>query len=555
MEPKPNYVDELRYRSERDAAIANQRRQEQASVRNRVPYLLQGFLPKDIFGEPETVAESAQGSVSSPAMNSYRQRVLDVFANHTIYMDGQPTTPMEYVKQGFLAGLPETDDEEQAAQQEALAAVLAITVGESLVNPAEATPEIADFAKGLMLELAVNIEGPQASNPAATESELADRVTPGMIFSHDKDYVTSEGMEKNLANLRALNLFQAMQDGPLTPITANPISVAGAAVGATSLTPDNLRILGYRLNSGLNPAEARAKEALYWDDQYGKSLRDNAYKDQFFGAYFPQYSNTNFTGIANNSENDRANYYSAMLQRLGGHVLRIAGGNTGSDAQNAEDRIQGYLDKAVRAVPVMPDFAPGPEAAKRRARGEQAIRGLKMYQESQPRTFSRWMPKAMHDAGFGEYAVYPSAALDTVAMFPYHNADPLTVMFAGLGATKGVGTAVRTLRGAQPQTWRQMGQYAGKLAAPATGAAKGFAEVGDAFGELAYGAPFYDTSTGEYLYGPDKIIDIPDTFANDPSYPEKYNQFERKRKNWLGEGTMLYENNKRSQPKSKKVPK
>ena len=546
MEPKPNYVDELRYRSERDAAIANQRRREQASVRNRVPYLLQGFLPEGLFGKPETIAESA--SESSPALDSYRQRVLEVFANHTIYMGGQPTTPMEFVKQGFLAGFPETGDEEQAAQQEALAASLAITVGEALVNPAEASPEIADFAKGLMLQLASNVEGPQASNPAATESELADRVTPGMIFGHDKDYVTSEGMEKNLANLRALNLFQAMQDGPLTPVTANPLALAGAAIGATSLTPDNLRIVGYRLGSGLSPAESRAKEALYWDDQYGKSLRDNAYKDQFFGAYFPKYSNTNFTGVANNSENDRANYYTAMLQRLGGHVLRIAGGNTGRDARNAEDRIQGYLDKAVRAVPVMPDFAD-------RARGEQAIRSLKKYQESQPRTFTRWMPKAMHDAGLGEYAIYPSGALDTLAMFPYHNADPLSLVFAGLGATKGVGTAVRTLKGAQPQTLQQLGQYAGKVAAPATGAAKGFAEVGDAIGELAYGAPFYDTSTGEYLYGPDKIIDIPDTFANDPSYPEKYSQYERKRKNWLGEGTMLYENNKRSQPKSQKVPK
>jgi len=521
--------------ADRRADMERQRRERsQRSARNQIPYLLQGFLPESLFGKPDPVTKGAQAT--SPAMERYRERVGDLFNNGTVYFNQKQVSPAQMV---FQIAFDARRDTEAASEEELLE-----KIAEAAAYAEDATAKVlASIQYGAPLPEDLSLlkqtffsqlqqgapGGDSEFNPAAYESELDQRVAEGMgtgfsplgratlVDEVARNYVTSEGYEKNLQNRRALNLFGALEEGEFAPPTAGAASM-GLGVAGLAFSPllsDNYKIAGYRLGSGLSPAEQRAKEALYWDDLASKGFRENAYKDPLFGAYFPQNSNTNFDGIVRNSEEDRANSYTDITHRLFDTALN----NISDHRQDYGDwdREQNILRRLVREVPVLPDQSRADQTDSQkglftRDDAEGIVKGVRGVVDSRRnRLFQRNLPMAMHNMGLKDYAVYPSPAADTAAMYFLHNIDPISVASAA-DELRAAGSIIKVLRGQGiPKTpMRKLKDVAGSFFNPT-----------DAAGEIAYAAPQYGTDFQSFFAPMQSIQDI-EGRADDPNFPEKY---------------------------------
>jgi len=388
-----------------------------------------------------------------------------------------------------------------------------------------------------------------------TGQTLKERESRRISPMSDGRYITSEGMDQNLAAQQSLNLLSTMSRDPeFQPNYTNLVSGGLGAIGAMGgallsggETGGEAGELAYLRNvvSRTNPRQARAQEALYWDKQAEEGQASRQYKSSFGGGSNPQTSFTTGEGMARQF-NDSANYLSYAQEILLPQILSGTPMYTPASRHpgllGTKDFDPGKLLRTAtadlhREVPIVPERGDPVEA---RANAQKAESDLRKYLDPQLRRFINEyplyqrsynnlidsMPGTLGDGlepfKVDEYS-FPSPALNLVATAPKYYLDAPTVATLGAAAPFAMarGTAGAMAKMAAKDMFTDMAFQEYPLGA------------GLHFAEQPY------ASDPMQFFKPIKVGDVLDDKGmpanpNDPRYPEFFDAFTKGQQKLLG---------------------
>jgi hypothetical protein len=410
----------------------------------------QGFMDPRAGGSDTPLVKPVRDFVieGTPEIEEFQKRAdAAMFQNKVMRgEDGTLLTPAEYLENlGREAGFREEE-----------LPVLLTKVSDYLSGRSR-DEQAAPVARQLLAELkAQSVGGEKEVFPGQTEKDRDARAQQYRVSPLDTRYTTSAGMQKNLDVQKTLGILSALEESPeLRPdfttvgsalqgtMSAGLSPVATISSAATGEALDlgdagaQTRHLAYLRNmlSAANPAEARVKEALYWDDLAGKQRQIGAYRTSGFGGLSPQTSWTTVEGMGNQAESDKANWLShaEKIKDQAFSGTNILG--PGEDAAGLR-QLNAMVD---REVPIVPEGV-GPkrvESVRDRLREYQAGRERRFVNEY-PLYQEKWNQMVsplgrLGDALKVEQKSFPSPAWNNVAMAPKYWLDVPTLATLGVG--------------------------------------------------------------------------------------------------------------------------
>lgn len=464
-----------------------------------------------------------------PEMGEYRDRVSAALEKPVIRdEDGTLISPLQYATNLIGVG-PE-------ASPVVKTFLLTHLAGQGEEGATLGGFDVRELAKATLLKLRrQGMGGPEEMFPGQTLAQREARRTSPL---QEGRYMTSPGLDANLAATRAFNLLSAFQTDPdVMPPTADVGSGLLPLVGAALSNPlgqesspawkqfDNRTI-----QSIANPARSRVLEAIDADNWAQKGEEAGQYRSSFIGGYLPQSSWTSTVGLQRQGGLDNANLNTYLSETL--FPQAFLGSPVVGDKNSPV--IRQLIGDFMREVPIVPEGADPEEV-------EAVRQKLASYTSSQEDQFKRNYPvyqrnwnKAMDSIGATGMKVdkfsYPSPALNTVAMAPTYYFDPMTI---GMIAASG-GAAIPGILAKK--------SLIGALKKGALGMGKDF--VADQRLEIPFAAGMHVgqepyRSNPQELLGPyQKVFEDKDgkpVDPNDPDYEFKKAQYETQQRKLLGE--------------------
>lgn len=371
-------------------------------------------------------------TLSGPEADDFRKRAWQAFVQEPSIRagEGQSLSPANWLMGEMVnpnSAMYMSGDDETAA----LGRVH--QVYEHLAGKSRGDQTIEEAARSVLAKLREQSPGGKSEAfPGQTAEQAQARSKP----LQESRYQTSEGMDANLKALRALNVLSTFDESPeyrpaYSGIDANMLSIpAMMNTGFYNKPGDpghDIRHLAYlrNLHSIGNPAEARMKEALYWDNLAQQGANEGVYRDSLFGGYYPQYSWTTTAGMQNQSEMDRANYLSRFEK---GKDLLLSG-----MPSEQWQQLTHLANSLHREVPVVaPGTTPEEVAAMRNALMKVFAEQEQRFVDEYPLYQRKWNDTVGQVPGMKveEYS-YPSPALNNVAMAPKYYVDAPTMATLG----------------------------------------------------------------------------------------------------------------------------
>lgn len=445
----------------------------------RPPLAAQPYLPRSFqeyfFTGPEDLRDPKNpekplvkplsdyyATLNTPEATDFRKRAWRAFVEEpSIRMDdGKAVSPSNWLM-GEMAN--PYSDMYVSGGDETAALGRVHQVYEHLAGKARGDESIEQAARMVLGKLREQAPGGKAEAfPGQTAEQAQARSKP----LQESRYQTSAGMDQNLKALRAMNILSTFEESPeyrpsWSGIDANMLSLpamvnVGAAPAGLLHYEDpigamralnrpgdpghDIRHLAYlrNLHSIGNPAEARMKEALYWDQLAEQGAKEGTYRDSLFGGYYPQYSWMTSAGMQNQSEMDRANYLSRFEK---GKDLLLSG-----MPPEQWERLTHLANSLHREVPVVaPGTTPEDAEAMRKALMEVFAEQEQRFIDEYPLYQRKWNDTIGQLPGMKvEQYSYPSPALNNVAMAPKYYLDAPTI--ATLGYSLPVAAATGSLR-------------------------------------------------------------------------------------------------------------
>jgi hypothetical protein len=381
-----------------------------------------------------------------PEMREYEDRARAVWETPSIRVGEQMISPADY----YLAQHKASVGSEEADWGSSERALKETGLGK-LVSGGELDSALQDTLDTLRSQ---GVGGSDELFPGQTLEQRNARARGNL--PQDMRYVTSENMDRNLLATRAYNMLTAMRDEPeFKPDFASPTSalhsVLGSVLnpGARAVAGDpgsDTRSLAYSRNiqSMLNPLQARAQEALYWDKLADEQKKAGTYKDSLFGGYYPQFSWTTGVGAQRQGEMDNANLNTYVGSFLGPQYLS----GTPVLGLPGSDSIRTLALNLRREVPVLPEGMDSLTAAKTRRQLDTYLnRQENQYMANKPMYQRAWNDAMdnLGDAGlptsgakFSQYS-YPTPLENTAVNAPKYYFDPLTAATLGGGLLRSAG--------------------------------------------------------------------------------------------------------------------
>lgn len=432
----------------------------------------QGFMDPRAGGSDTPLVKPVRDFVieGTPEIEEFQKRADAAMFQSKVMRgeDGTLLTPSEHLENmGRKAGMREEE-----------LPVLLMNVANYLFGKERSVaPMYVDAARQLLAEIkAQSVGGEKEVFPGQTEKEReARRQSP----AQESRYMTSAGMQQNLNVQKTLNILSALEESPelrpdFTTVGSALQGAAGAALSPAATvssavdvsmpsawgaapdwrsaanssasagnTPDlgdagaQTRHLAYlrNIHSAANPAEARVKEALYWDDLAEKQPGIGQYRTSRHGGLSPQKSWTTVEGMGNQAESDKANWltYAEKIKDQAFSGTNILG--TGEDAAGLR-HLNAMVD---REVPIVPEGVDPKrvESVRDRLREYQAGREQRMVNEY-PLYQEKWNQMVsplgrLGDALKVEQKSFPSPAWNNIAMAPKYWFDIPTIATLGAG--------------------------------------------------------------------------------------------------------------------------
>ena len=401
-----------------------------------------------------------------PEMGEFRQRVEAALDRPVIrvQIEGPP-------KEGESSAYKLMSPAEHAAREiygddvspQQIAMTRQIMAGQLSGNKPE--PALAGAIKNTLLTLRnQGIGGTEAEFPGQTLAQREARRTSPL---QDGRYITSPGLDANLAATRAYNVLSAMQTDPeIMPPTADMASgllpLVGAALtnplGQPNTDPNDITSWDQFYNRSIasisNPARSRALEAIANDRLAEQGEAAGQYRSGLTGGYYPQTSWTSGVGMSRQAmDNSSLNSY------LSETLLPQAFSFSPVVGTDKSPMIRQLARDLLREVPIVPEGASQEEV-------ESAQQKMASYFGSQEDQFKhdypiyqrRWNDAMdnLGEAGLGKLATsmkvdkfsYPSPLLNSVATAPKYWLDPVTLgtLGAALPFSMAKGTAIPMLR-------------------------------------------------------------------------------------------------------------
>lgn len=257
--------------------------------------------------------------LTGPEVDEYRARVGRAYTTAPVIgLDGgQFATPYQWLSKelttegGWRPPSRAAGDGGTAPLSDMEALSLLANVGRHFAGQRHGDADTQAAASAILDRLKQHApHGEREVFPGWTEKQRSD----SMPAAHgEQRYAISPGMRQNLNALTAYNLLTALNDtpehSPAWAGTGGALLTIPAALNQGGTPGSDIRKLTALrwAEHARNPASARLKEALYWDDLAQEGLRQKQYRDSMFGGYWPQYSWLNPTGMANQAEYDRSN--------------------------------------------------------------------------------------------------------------------------------------------------------------------------------------------------------------------------------------------------------
>lgn len=316
-----------------------------------------------------------------------------------------------------------------------------------------------------------------------TGQTLAEREGRMVSPLSEGRYVTSAGMDENLAAQGSYNLLSTMSRDPryqpnyagaMSGIASTVGSIASLALAGGDSEPgtvggDTNDLFYYRnILSKTNPAQARALEGIYWDNQMKKGQASKQYRSSFDGGFSPQASYTTGEGMARQF-NDTANWLGfaqemVIPQVLSGTPMYTPAmrhpGLLGTENYDPGKTLRTVAADLNREVPIVPE---GGHPVRARSDAQQAEKNIRAYLDPQLRKFINEYPLYQRSynkfidgipgtlgTGLEPFKVqkysFPSPALNMAANLPKYYMDLPTVLSLGAAlpyaAAKGTAGAV-----------------------------------------------------------------------------------------------------------------
>lgn len=390
-----------------------------------------------------------------PEMGEFRQRV-EAALDRPVIRDGERLmSPAEYAAREIFGD--DVSPQQVAMSRQIMAGQLS---GEQ-PNQALAGP-----IKNALLELRKQgIGGPEAQFAGQTLAQReARRVSP----LQDGRYITSPGLDANLAATRVYNVLSAMQTDPeIMPPTADMASGVLPLIGSTlagvlnpsgeegTVAGDTWQQFENRtLTSAENPVRSRVLEVLNNERLAEQGEFEGQYRNSLTGGFYPQTSWTSGVGMGRQAT-DNSNLNSYLSETLLPQAFSFSP-VVGTDKSPMIRQLAGDL---LREVPIVPEGASQEEV-------ESAQQKMASYFGSQEDQFKhdypiyqrRWNDAMdnLGEAGLGKLATsmkvdkfsYPSPLLNSVATAPKYWLDPVTLgtLGAALPFSMAKGTAIPMLR-------------------------------------------------------------------------------------------------------------
>lgn len=389
-----------------------------------------------------------------PEMGEFRQRVEAALDRPVIREGERLMSPAEYAAREIFGD--DVSPQQVAMSRQIMAGQLS---GEQ-PNQALAGP-----IKNTLLQLRKQgIGGPEAQFAGQTLAQREARRTSPL---QDGRYITSPGLDANLAATRAYNVLSAMQTDPeITPPTADMASgilpLVGAALtnplGQPNPDPNDITSWDQFYNRSIasiaNPARSRALEAIANERLAEQGETAGEYRNALKGGWYPQTSWTSGVGMSRQAM-DNANLNSYLSETLLPQAFSFSP-VVGTDKSPMIRQLAGDL---LREVPIVPEGASQEEV-------ESAQQKMASYFGSQEDQFKHDYPiyqrswndamDNLGEAGLGKLATgmkvdkfsYPSPLLNSVATAPKYWLDPVTLgtLGAALPFSMAKGTAIPMLR-------------------------------------------------------------------------------------------------------------
>ena len=375
-----------------------------------------------------------------PEMDDFRSRVTKTFNESKVVRgdSGQEEglTPAQYA--ATLMGF----DPDEVGVRVANAALLPHFLGE-----AKADAPFANEAKLVLQKLKdQGMGGAEEVYPGQTLSQREARRTSPL---QEGRYMTSEGLDKNLASTRAFNLLSTLQQDPaLRPNYANAVSGVLPLIGSAIAMPFGQGEEGtvggdtwdqfYNRNfvSNENPVKARVLEALNNEKLADEGEFSGTYRSSVTGGNYPQTSWTTSEGMDRQSQ-DNSSGTSYIQETLIPQFL------SGTPVHN--QALRSLIHEHAREVPVVPEGGNPDEAATKRrelqgyldSQGRQFINNYPVYQRNWNSVLDRLggpIGDAANKALRVEKYSFPSPAANFAATAPKYMLDLPTIATLGMAA-------------------------------------------------------------------------------------------------------------------------
>lgn len=381
-----------------------------------------------------------------PEMQAWESKVRHTFLNQRVIRgdSGELLTPAEYAVSTLEADVADSPALQAATVHNTLQSLLGL-------------PGDSALAKQVLFKLKMQGAGGEEALP--TGQTVAQREARRKHSMQESRYMTSPGMEANLAATDAYNLMSALQTDPaVRPVFADAGSSFLGGVGSvyhTFMAPAGEHAAEMRdledirnEESAVNPIQARVKEALYWDAKAKEGNQEGVYKDSLTGGFRPQHSYTTLAGMANQGSEDNANLNtlwseSYMPQYLSGVPMF---------GDKRSPVLRQLFSDIHREVPIVPETST-PEQVHEIGKELREYKRIndEQYADNYP-VAQRWWNKQLDslDAiGAGwltrplkipEYS-RPSPVNNVAGNAPRYWADPATLLTLGAAAPSGIARA------------------------------------------------------------------------------------------------------------------
>lgn len=321
---------------------------------------------------------------------------------------------------------------------------------------------IGPMAKGLLDRLREHTPGqPKAQYPGWQEKDRNFAAGDDWL---DGRYAMSPGLKASLNAQRAHGILSALQSDPIhrpdwSTTGSSLVAIPGAALSGLYNTARHMLTdaqvtkedehtewakgamhLGYLRNllSQANPAEARMREAAYWDRLADERNKTNRYRSSTFGGYGPGESWMTTQGMGSQADGDTSNYltYAEKLKNLGFSGVNVVSGDQGR-------ALREVIGDLYRPAPIFPNTAIPEEAGRigdvldRWSRGEE-----QQYIAEYPLGQRRWnesVGSLIPGTRVNEYSL-PSPIHNNVAMAPKYWLDVPTLATLGAMAPRAIAT-------------------------------------------------------------------------------------------------------------------